>query len=78
MARPGAEAIIKRDVPGRQSMSWLVFVSDKDEVGRGAAIRCDVSDRLRQCFSLCLCLCSGLCLSQIKTSSVTTVFGSDR
>jgi hypothetical protein len=74
MARPGAEAIIKRDVPGRKSMSWLVFVSDKDEVGRGAAIRCDVSDRLRQCFSLC----SGLCLSQIKTSSVTTVFGSDR
>ena len=53
MARPGAEAIIKRDVPGRKSMSWLVFVSDKDEVGRGAAIRCDVSDRLRQCFRSC-------------------------
>jgi Mn2+/Fe2+ NRAMP family transporter len=25
-----------------------------------------------------LCLCFGLCLSQIKISSVTTAFGSDR
>ena len=26
MARPGAEAIIKRDVPDRKSMSWLLLV----------------------------------------------------
>ena len=37
MAREGAETIIKRDVPDRKSMSWLVFVlvpvSDKDIIG---------------------------------------------
>ena len=32
----------------------LCLLSDKVEVGRRAAIRCEVSGRFRQCFGLCL------------------------
>jgi len=37
----------------------LCLLSDKAEVGRRAAIRCEVPGRFRQCFGF------GLCLSQI-------------
>jgi hypothetical protein len=76
----GRRAAIRGDVPGRfrQCFGFGLCLSQiMAEGGRGAAIRCDVSARHRQCFSfcLCLCLCPGLCLSQIMTSPVRPQLG---
>ena len=63
-------------MPGRfrQCLGFGLCLSQiMAEGGRGAAIRCAVSARHRQCFSFCLCLC--LCLYQIMTSPVRPQLG---